>query len=112
MLCNTLIQPHFDYASSAWYPNLCNDKLQIAQNNCILFCLFLGNREGIRYKHFKEINWLPIAERVKQFIAVSVYKFSNNLAPKYMDDIFQKFENTLMTRYTDKTKLAIPFKKT
>ena len=23
MLCNTIIQPHFDDASSAWYPNLC-----------------------------------------------------------------------------------------
>ena len=22
MLCNTLIQPHFDFACSAWYPNL------------------------------------------------------------------------------------------
>ena len=22
MLCNALIQPHFDYACSAWYPNL------------------------------------------------------------------------------------------
>ena len=22
MPCNTIIQPHFDYASSAWYPNL------------------------------------------------------------------------------------------
>ena len=21
-LCNTLIQPHFDYVCSAWYPNL------------------------------------------------------------------------------------------
>ena len=28
-----------------------------------------------------------------------------------MDDIFKKFENTCMTRYTDKTKLAIPFRK-
>ena len=114
MLCNTLIQPHFDYASSAWYPNLCKglkDKLQIAQNKCIRFCLFLDNRKGIRYNDFKEINWLPIEERVNQFIAVSVYKFSNKLAPKYMDDIFQKFENTRMTRYTDKTKLAIPFRK-
>ena len=36
MLCNTIIQPHFDYASSTWYPNLgkgLNDKLQIAQRN-------------------------------------------------------------------------------
>ena len=27
MLCNAIIQPHFDYACSAWYPNL-NEKLK------------------------------------------------------------------------------------
>ena len=27
MLCNALIQPHFDYACSTWYPNL-NVKLK------------------------------------------------------------------------------------
>ena len=57
MHCNTIIQPHFDYASSAWYPNLNNNlksKLQIAQNKCIRFCLYLENREGIRYKHLKK----------------------------------------------------------
>ena len=54
MLCNTIIQPHFDYASSAWYPNLSKGlkkKLRIAQNKCVC-CLYLGNREGIRFKHF------------------------------------------------------------
>ena len=25
LLCNALIQPHFDYACSAWYPNLNNN---------------------------------------------------------------------------------------
>ena len=45
MVCNALIQPHFDYACSAWYPNLTKglqNKLQIAQNKCIRFCLFLS----------------------------------------------------------------------
>ena len=91
MLCNTIIQPHFDYACSAWYPNLfkgLKSKLQIAPNKCIRFCIFLGNRERIRYKHLTNIIWLPISERVNQFIAVSVYKFFNNLAPKYMEDIY------------------------
>ena len=63
MLCITIIQHHFDYASSAWYPNLgkgLRNKLQTAQNKCICYCLYFGNREGIRHKHFKEINWLPI----------------------------------------------------
>ena len=114
MLCNALIQPHFDYACSAWYPNLTKgikNKLQIAQNKCIRFCLFLGNREGIRYKHLRKINWLPVAERVYQFIAVSVYKFFNALAPIYMAEIFIKSENTRTTRSTDETKLFIPLRR-
>ena len=35
LLFNALIQPHFDYASSAWYPNLTQkmkNKFQIMQN--------------------------------------------------------------------------------
>ena len=114
MLCNALIQPHFDYACSAWYPNLSKilkEKLQITQNKCIRFCLFLGNREGIRYKHLKKINWLPIQERVDQFIAVSVYKFSNNLAPKYMGDIFNRTQNRQRTRCADEYRISIPYRK-
>ena len=45
LLCNSLIQPHFDYACSAWYPNLnkrLKSKLQILQNKCIRFCLNLN----------------------------------------------------------------------
>ena len=74
---------HLKYASSAWYPNLgkgLKKKLQIAQNKCVRYCLYLGNREGIRYRHFKEMNWLPISERVDQFIAVGAFKFSKGLA--------------------------------
>ena len=114
MLCNALIQPHFDYASSAWYPNLSKglkEKLQITQNKCIRFCLFLDNREGIRYKHFKKINWLPVWERVKQFIAVIVYKFLNNIAPKYMGDIFNKVQNRQRTRCADESRISIPCRK-
>ena len=45
MLCNALIQPRFDYACSAWYPNLrkgLKAKLQIAQNKCIRFLSLYG----------------------------------------------------------------------
>jgi hypothetical protein len=112
MLCNTLIQPHFDFACSAWYPNLTNclkSKLQIAQNKCIRYCLFLNNREGIRYKHLKEINWLPVKDRVNQFIAASVYKFINNLAPIYMADIFVKSSiSRRATRYFNESNLVLP----
>ena len=66
LLCNALIQPHFDYACSAWYPNLnkaLKKKLQTAQNKCIRFCLLLGNREHIGIAEFEKINWLNINDR-------------------------------------------------
>ena len=43
-LCNALIQPHFDYACTAWYPLLNkrqSKRIQIAQNKCIRYCLSL-----------------------------------------------------------------------
>ena len=75
------------------------------------YSLLINNKEGIRYKHFKNINWLPVWERVKQFIAVSVFKFSNNLAPKYMGDIFQKSQNMRRTRSSNEFRINIPFRK-
>ena len=42
LLCNALIQPHFDYACTSWYANLNKKfvkKVQIIQNKCIRFCL-------------------------------------------------------------------------
>ena len=42
LLCNALIQPHFDCACSPWYPNLnkkFKSKLETVQNKCIRYCL-------------------------------------------------------------------------
>ena len=58
MLCNSIIQPIFDYACSAWYPNLNKryKKVQVAQNKCIRFCLFLENRARLGVNEFRKIN--------------------------------------------------------
>ena len=50
LLCNALIQPHFDYSSSAWYPNLTQkmkNKIEITQNKCIRYCLQLDKMTHI-----------------------------------------------------------------
>ena len=47
LLCNALIQPHFDFACLTWYTNLnkkLRKKVQVAQNKCIRFCLGLGKQ--------------------------------------------------------------------
>ena len=66
LLCNALIQPHFELASPAWYPCLTKKfrkKIQVAQNKCIRFCLSVGERSHIGATEFKAINWLPTKER-------------------------------------------------
>ena len=55
LLCNTLTQPHFDYASSAWHPNLTQkmkNKIQITQNKCIRYCLRLEKMTHISKNEF------------------------------------------------------------
>ena len=62
VLCNALIQPHFDYACYAWYPNLNKNltkKMQATQNKCIHFCWGLENKAHVGINEFKTINWLP-----------------------------------------------------
>ena len=56
LLCNALIQPHFDYACSAWYPNLTKKlkpRIQITQNKCIRFCLQLDKLKDIPHEKFE-----------------------------------------------------------
>ena len=63
LLCNPLIQPHFDYACSAWYPNLTKKlkhRSQTTQNKCMRFCLQFDKLKHISHKEFERLNWLPV----------------------------------------------------
>ena len=95
-LCNVLIQPHFDYACTAWYPHLSKklkDKLQVTQIKCIRFCLKLQSREHISNVHFHKMNWLPINQRFQQCAMSTVFKFVQNKCPVYMNEAFRLAEN-------------------
>ena len=102
LLCNALIQPHFDYACSAWYPNMNNRlkaKFQILQNKCICFCLNLDSKAHIGLTEFEKINWLPINDRFKQCISSVIFKFFNFLSSLYMNDVFKLVDqNNATTR--------------
>ena len=92
LFCNALIQPHYDYACSAWYPSLCKrllKKIQTSQNKCIRYCLKLNNRSHFGVVEFKKLNWLPTKERVYQCICVSIFKFFNDMSPEYTSEVFR-----------------------
>jgi hypothetical protein len=101
MLCNALIQPHFDYAASAWYPNLTKTfakKMQICQNKCIRFCLQKGKRHHVGFTEFETINWLPVKERFDLTVCANVHKFFNSNSPSYMAEMFIPANDTRDSR--------------
>ena len=111
LLCNALIQPHFDYASSAWYPNLTN-KIQIKQNKCIRYCLQLDKMTHISKNEFETLNWLPVKDRSNQSINSIVFKYFTKQCPSYLNEVFElACPNNLRTR-NSYLKLNCPFRKT
>ena len=115
LLCDVLIPPHFDYACSAWYPNLTTklkNRIQTSQNKCIRFWLQLDKMTHISHKEFKILNWLRVTERFNQCINLIVFKYVNNQCPNYLHEIFQTApENNIQTSGSF-LKLKCPFHKT
>ena len=55
-LFNALIQPHFDYACSAWYLGLTKKfkhRIQTTQSKCMRFCLRLDKLKHIPHEEFE-----------------------------------------------------------
>ena len=63
MLCNVLIQPHFDFLNEKT-----KNKIQIMQNKYIHFCINLDKMHHISEVEFRSINWLPTSKKVDQCI--------------------------------------------
>ena len=87
LLCNALIQQHFDYACTAWYPNLnkeLKNKTQTTQNKFVRFCLNLDTMAHISQNKFEKLNWFPISDRINQCILLTTFKFVNDIGPNYL----------------------------
>ena len=115
LLCNAIIQPHFDYGCSAWYPYLnkgLKKKLQTLQNKCVRFCLNLNNRDHIGLTEFEKINWLPINDRFEQCISSTTFKFFNNRSPAYMNDVFKPAGHPITNTRASFLKLIQPLRNT
>ena len=110
-----IIQPHFDYACSAWYPNLSKklkNGIQTSQNKCIHFCLQLDKMSHISQKEFVTINWLPIKERYNQCVNSIVFKYFDNQCPHYLNEVFMKAREYSSSLRNSYQKLQQPFCKT
>ena len=106
-----LIQPLFDYACTAWFPNLSKKlrlRLQAMQNKCIRFCLQLDNMSRICVNEFLELNWLDVNDRCLQFIVSDIFKFYNNQCPDYFNEVFCPVDDSGVATSSCNKKLKLP----
>ena len=114
LLCNAIMQPHFDYGCSAWYPYLnksLKKKRQTLQNKCIRFCLNLNNRDHIGLTKFEKINWPPINYRFEQCTISTTFKFFNNRSPAYIT-VFRTVGHPITNTRASFLKLIQPLRNT
>ena len=115
LLCNALIQPDFDYACSAWYPNLSNKlkhRIQTTQNKSMHFCLQLDKLKHISHEEFERLNWLPMTYRFTQCVISTVFKYFNGHCPNYLKEVFEVATESNFQLRNRFQKLKCPFRKT
>ena len=114
LFCNALIQLLFDYACTAWFPNL-SKKLrlrpQATQNKCIRFCLQLDKISRICVKEFLELNVLNVHDRYIQFIVSDIFKCYSNQWPDYYNEVFWPVEDNGVATCCCNKKLKLTFRK-
>ena len=113
LLCNALIQPHFDYGCYSWFPLFKKDlklKLQKDKNKWVRFRLNLPPRSHIDPSYFRKINWLPVSDRVECCIVNTVFKYWNGIVPGYIHEMFMPSLYRCCTRL--QVALDIPLRKT
>ena len=115
LLCNALIQPHFDYACYAWYANLSKKlkhRVQITQNKRMRFCLQFDKLKHISHEEFERLNWLPVTYRFKQCVISIVFKYFNGQCPNYLNEVFDVATESNFQLRNSFQKLKCPFRKT
>ena len=86
---NSLILPHFEYASTIW-SNTCPTyteplrKLQARAGRVILGV----PRDTPSDQVIRDLNWIPMADRWNCQRAVMMYKIMNGMVPRYLSDGF------------------------
>ena len=90
LLCQSLLQSHFDYACNVWFRSMdkCfKMKLQCAQNKMIRYVLSYGPRHHLVHSDFIRLKCLNVPSRVDYLTLNLMYKIFHKSAPKYMYNV-------------------------
>ena len=90
-LCTALIQPLFDYCSTAWHEGLSaklKGRFDVQQRKMVRYIFGLDPRCHVGLQDFKRLGWLTVRHRVSFFRLVHVFKITKGMAPGYLSNGF------------------------
>ena len=87
VLCNALIQPCLDYCIVSWYLGLTvsiRNRLDVVQRKMARFVLGVGPRVHIGSVTLRDLGWLTVADRVRYFSLLHVFRVRKGSGPSYL----------------------------
>ena len=106
MLCQALLQSHFDYACNIWYRSLDKQhvkKFQCAQNKIIRYIYGYEARHHLLFSDFCKLNLLDVKSRVDYLSINTMFKIFHESAPHYLVQSVNFNVTTHNTRMGSKT---------
>jgi hypothetical protein len=94
MFYNAYVTPIIDYGLVTW--GVCSKRMldRVFKFQHKFAKLIFPKQANVqRLILFKNLNWLPVTDRFKYYIAILVYKTINNLAPSYMRELIHTCNN-------------------
>lgn len=110
MLCQSLLQSHFDYACNSWYRNLekcLKIKLQCAQNKIFRYVLQYDNRHHITCSDFQIMKCLNVKTRVDYLSLSAMFNIFHKTAPVYMCNDVSLVSHSHNTRHSKSSFVVI-----
>jgi hypothetical protein len=110
---DTHILPHLDYCSTIWGSSSFIHKLLLIQKRAARMILDITDFRYPSHCMFNQLKWMPIHNRIEYRKVTMVYRSLNNLAPRYMRDMFKYVSevNTRNTRSANRNDLYLAGRK-
>ena len=91
MFFNAYILPHIDYCCTIW-GNANSELLDsiVKFQKRAVRCILDRDFDSPSDEMFAELKWMKFPERIKYQKTIMMYKISHNLAPKYLQELFQQ----------------------
>ena len=110
---NALVLPHMTYCSTIWNDgsNSILNKLSKLQRRAAR--VITGQSYEVRSAQILEsLNWIPIEDMLRKRETVMTFKALTNRLPDYVQNFFQKSENSKYSLRSNNVKLSLPKPKT